>query len=587
MPRSRSARRGKGTWRGEGAERVRGEDSIRCIIPQQVDTRKRHEDYRHRGRRDWTRREVGAARFGVVHCTHGVLGCTTHPLTRRDLQIALMTDPRAIGRRAWWALGALLAGAVVGVLDLAATEVQGPALLLMTAAFCLAAPRKAPAWLVGVLVGAGIPAAHIVAGIFGARGDASFGMLVALAPALLAAYAGRVFGALVASAGNALPRGAETAEAAARRWYDRPMDSRVLLGTALVGCAIAGGVPVYATLVAREQPFAWWLTLVWQLVSLVGWVVLTPLVLRLRAGLARRELGAADAPMTAAEAGAHAAVVTGIAVGHAAGVVILTRLLFIQIGPAGFGPAIAWAFAAYLVLDALTYVLVLSLAYASDTDRHLRDAAQRAAALSSELNQSRLAALVAQLRPHFMFNALNAAAVLARRGDAAGAVHVLTGLAELLRYVLQEARQTVKLGEELEFVGRYLEIERVRFSDRLRVSMSAEGDASDALVPPLLLQPLVENAVRHGIAKRIEGGEIRVRAWHDAGVLHVTVEDDGAGIAAGPPPVREEGAGLGLANTRARLALLYRGAGSLTLGERPEGGAIAELSLPFISVAGE
>jgi two-component system LytT family sensor kinase len=166
-------------------------------------------------------------------------------------------------------------------------------------------------------------------------------------------------------------------------------------------------------------------------------------------------------------------------------------------------------------------------------------------------------------------------------------VHVLAGLADLLRYVLQEGRQTVKLAEELEFVGRYLEIERVRFSDRLRVSTSVQGGASDALFPPLLLQALVENAVRHGIAKRIEGGEIRVRAWHDGGVLHVTVEDDGPGIAAGPPPVREESAGVGLANTRARLALLYGGAGSLTLGERPEGGAIAKVTLPFISVEGE
>jgi len=357
-----------------------------------------------------------------------------------------------------------------------------------------------------------------------------------------------------------------------------------LLFSSLLGCAVVGAVPVYATLLARGQPVAWWVTTWWQITTLAGWAMLAPLILALRRRFA--VLSGADdgTPITMVELAAHAGIITIAALAHSAILVMFTRLLFVPLGVATTLSAIGWAFAAYFLLDALAYVLIFALAHASDIERRAREASRRTALLVAQLDQSRLVALRAQLRPHFLFNALNAAVVLVRRGDAEAAT-VLTGLAELLRYVLDDGEEMVSLDEELTFAGRYLAIEQVRVGERLRFAIDAAADVRIALVPRLMLQPIVENAVRHGIAKQLRPGEIRVRATRAQETLILCVEDDGPGpgalAAAGAE--RDVRAGIGLSNTRARLESLFGASASVTLRAREGGGAVTEILLPYLT----
>ncbi len=186
-----------------------------------------------------------------------------------------------------------------------------------------------------------------------------------------------------------------------------------------------------------------------------------------------------------------------------------------------------------------------------------------------QLARARLEALTAQLRPHFLFNTLHTLGQLWRSGRADEADAMLDRLGALFQRVQASTRSLeVPLEEELTMVRDYLSIEEGRFRDRLRVTVDAEVGTADCLVPPLVLQPLVENAVRHGISARSAAGRIDVRAWREDGRLHLTVVDDGPGIDA---PSTRSGTGVGLPNTRARLAQLYGSAQSMTH-DRPEGG---------------
>jgi two-component system LytT family sensor kinase len=250
-------------------------------------------------------------------------------------------------------------------------------------------------------------------------------------------------------------------------------------------------------------------------------------------------------------------------------------MLFIPIVP-GWTALTRAAFAVYLPLDALAYVAILSLAYASDTARHRRAEAQTAAALRAESVNSRLAALRSRLNPHFLFNALNSVSVLAAAGKGRETGELVQGLTALLRYVLDERRLLVPVRDELEFVRQYFAVQQTRFGDRLRCTVECEPIAGGALVPQLLLQPLVENAVEHGVASALEGASVSVRATVSAARLHIVVEDDGPGPESSVPSL-----GIGLSSTRERLAGLYGQDATLSLG-RPAGGTTrVEVELPF------
>jgi two-component system, LytTR family, sensor kinase len=232
--------------------------------------------------------------------------------------------------------------------------------------------------------------------------------------------------------------------------------------------------------------------------------------------------------------------------------------------------------------DLLTNILlsatIVGVVYGySSRDRNRRLAVE-ASQLSEQLTRAQLDTLRAQLNPHFLFNALNSVAVLARRGNTGEVERMVTHLADLLRHSLESSReQLVALRVELDAVRHYLDIERVRYGERLVSSIDIPNALLDRTVPSFLLQPLVENAIRHGFTDAQHVLRVSVRAELHDGALEISVSDDGAGIAQ-----RESiGNGVGLGNTRSRLEGLYRGRASiaLTAGERGTGTTV-RVTLP-------
>jgi len=218
--------------------------------------------------------------------------------------------------------------------------------------------------------------------------------------------------------------------------------------------------------------------------------------------------------------------------------------------------------------------------------RYLQESRERetqVARLSEQLSTARLAALQAQLNPHFLFNSLNTIAVLVRDGDGTTATRVIEQLSDVLRRTLSRTHANeVTLREELELVSQYLAVEQARFSDRLRPELDIDPSTLAAAVPSFALQHLVENAVRHGIARRSDAGRLIVSARR-AGELHeLSVADDGPGLSASAA----EPAGHGLANTRERLRTLYGDRASLVVANA-EQGTIARMRIPYREIAAD
>ena len=225
----------------------------------------------------------------------------------------------------------------------------------------------------------------------------------------------------------------------------------------------------------------------------------------------------------------------------------------------------------------LIYWVIVSVSHAFDYYRQMQERELRAAELEKRLAQARLQTLQMQLNPHFLFNSLHAISALVHK-DADLADQMITRLSDLLRYALEVTdAQEVPLRQELDFLRRYLEIEQTRFGDRLAVRLEIAPETLDALVPNLLLQPLVENAIRHGIEPRAKPGQIELRSRCEGGQLKLEVRDNGVGLS----PGRKLEEGVGLSNTRARLKQLYGDRHRFALSEGPGGGLAVCLELPF------
>jgi sensor histidine kinase YesM len=210
--------------------------------------------------------------------------------------------------------------------------------------------------------------------------------------------------------------------------------------------------------------------------------------------------------------------------------------------------------------------------------RRLRARERQALILEQRLTRARLDALTAQIRPHFLFNTLNSITTLIRR-DPEGAEKMVMQLADLLSATLRSPEeQEISLREEMDLLDSYLSIMQVRFGSRLSVERDVSSAATDALVPAFILQPLVENALEHGIARRPGPGRITVAASRNNGSLELTVGDDGPGI---DVAANSAGNGIGLANTRKRLAELYCGGASLTIDSRAGQGTAVRIAIPF------
>lgn len=225
------------------------------------------------------------------------------------------------------------------------------------------------------------------------------------------------------------------------------------------------------------------------------------------------------------------------------------------------------------------YWAILGVRYAIEYYQKYRERELRASQLETRLAQARLQVLKMQLHPHFLFNTLNAISELVYK-DPESAEQMITNLSDLLRLSLENVGvQEVPLKQELDFLNKYVEIEQTRFHDRLRLSMDIEPETLDARVPNMILQPLVENAIRHGIGMRSSGGSIEIGADRENGMLHLFVRDDGRGLLNGEQQALKEG--VGLANTRARLAHLYGATHRFDLKNSPGGGLTIDLAIPF------
>ena len=230
----------------------------------------------------------------------------------------------------------------------------------------------------------------------------------------------------------------------------------------------------------------------------------------------------------------------------------------------------------FIAYDVLAYVLVaasaIALAYSADARHHLIATAR----LESQLADARLHALSAQLQPHFLFNTLNAISALIRE-DPSKAERLLARLSDLLRQSLRDGAQPqTSLETELAFLEKYVEVQEARFGDRLVVTFEVDSDVLDARVPNLILQPLVENAIRHGIAPRAGPGSVHIAARRAGDQVMLSVADDGLGM-----PRESVKEGIGLRNTRARLRELYGDDHGFALERRPLGGTLCSLQLPL------
>ena len=227
----------------------------------------------------------------------------------------------------------------------------------------------------------------------------------------------------------------------------------------------------------------------------------------------------------------------------------------------------------------MRYTVIASAYHAVAYHREVRERDVRAARLESALLKAKLDNLQGRLHPHFLFNTLNSiGALIHDQPDAAE--RMLGSLAELLRASLHaDPAAEVTLDQELDLLRQYVSIQQTRFADRLNVSFDVAPDARQALVPHLLLQPLVENAIRHGIAPREAPGHVRIAAGRDGDRLRLVVEDDGVGMGEGRPETA--GSGVGLSGTRARLEQLYGAAARVDLQRRMPAGVTATVDLPF------
>ena len=324
-----------------------------------------------------------------------------------------------------------------------------------------------------------------------------------------------------------------------------------------------------------ERPLPFWKILSWQLVSGYIWFVISPVILF----LVRRF--PFDEGKWKVSLPVHAVAGVGIA---------LLQLLVdaIVLPSLGYPPnrnfanlldAYKFFVFANLHLSFLIYAGVVGIKSAYNYYQKYRERELQASQLEARLAQSRLQVLKMQLHPHFLFNTLNAISELIYK-DPESADRMLTDLSDLLRLSFENLEvQEIPLKQELEFLEKYLEIEQMRFHDRLSVNMQISPETLDASVPNMILQPLVENAIKHGIAPRSSGGRIDINTTRSNGHLEISVIDDGLGVPFADLENMPEG--VGLSNTRRRLRHLYGDTHTFDLKSVVEGGLEVNLVIPF------
>src|SRR5262245_49621345 len=354
-----------------------------------------------------------------------------------------------------------------------------------------------------------------------------------------------------------------------------PIGKSTLLGFAVaivLALAVAGST--YLSMMDHGHSFA--RLFAWQLGSWGFWALACPMVLRLGGGLLTggRSLFNRLAP----------AVVLGLALIAIQDVVTAALTVWIRpfypLLPGRFTGILIRQLPSLLVIDTFVYLLLLVGGSAYSQYRRARQLDLRESRLEAELVRAQLHALQLEIQPHFLFNTLNSISALIRLRDHDGALKMLLGLSALLRTAVDRPKdQLVTLSAEIEFVKSYVDLQRARFADRLQVDYQIGDDCHDVTVPTFLLQPLVENAIRHGAAPRAGACHVHIGASANAGRLRIWVTDDGVGLPRGFDLERD--AGTGLSNTRSRLAQLYGAAASFDVRAGDAAGTIVEMALPL------
>ncbi len=329
---------------------------------------------------------------------------------------------------------------------------------------------------------------------------------------------------------------------------------------------------------ASGQPFQWWQALLWNLVDWYTMGALTPLVI----WLARRfplvpTIGARALIVHLIGAPLYALLTTLL-------YVFMARFISVFATPPRYVPSRIYEAVKDLISlnmpwDLVIYFGMLGVVYAIDYMQRFRERELLASQLETQLAQAQFQLLKTQLQPHFLFNTLNAIAALVHR-DPDGAERTIARLADLLRHSLEmTANQEVPLHQELMLLEKYLEIQKTRFRERLSIDLRIDPNTLEIPVPNLILQPIVENAIRHGISPRVNGGIIEIRAVRTNGLLEIEVRDNGDGFQTRDGNKLSEG--VGLTNTRMRLQRLYGDSHDFILQNAPTGGATVRLQIPI------
>ena len=345
---------------------------------------------------------------------------------------------------------------------------------------------------------------------------------------------------------------------------------------ALLGVLYAG--PIYYGVRSEGMDHAAWRVFSWGILTWLAWAPLTPAI----AWLAQQFSLVGNEWKRNLAVHVPAFLLISIAHSLASTAIVLAIDPFDSMGasPKTFWPRFISRLPEAFGSNLLVYGAVIGIFYALDYYRKYREREFLATRLEAQLAQAQLESLRMQLHPHFLFNTLNNIVALVRDNRNAAAVSMLVGLSDLLRHTLDHsARQEVELREELNFIKLYLSIQEMRFSDRLRIELNIDPETMKAMVPNLILQPLTENALRHGIARSADSGLIGITSAAEDGHLRLTVYDDGAGL---PDNWQLKGsAGIGLANTAARLQQLYDDNHQFDIRNRAGGGVEVAILLPL------
>lgn len=327
---------------------------------------------------------------------------------------------------------------------------------------------------------------------------------------------------------------------------------------------------------AEGMHHAWGRLFVRLLIAWLPWALATPLVLRLGRKYPLSQWRSASA--WAVHLGAY----ISIGLVFAAWSTWLDEIMnpwAVSPKPGPFASLFRGMFLNGLLSSVLLYAAILLVTYLGESRERLARQQTESAQLNEQLSKAQLNALRRQIEPHFLFNTLNAIAGLVREGRNESAVSMIAGLSDFLRRTVNDSnRQQVRLEEELEFTRTYLEIQKARFAERLKVSVDVPLELLAAEVPSFILQPMVENAVNHGIAKRVQGGGIQIAASRRNGTLTLTVGNDGPSLPIDPEKSRT---GVGISNVRSRLESQYGNASALTVKNRDGGGVEATFSFPL------